>query len=121
MTTDGPTGLTVAPVSVNFGQQGNPSLAPVSNSNWQYYQVQVTQPSTYGRGMQATEYRPIKRHVSVPVTEPGLVAHGALVTALTSTDSADPTPAYSLPAVGAAGSTPPSIGDAAFPGTLQLV
>jgi choice-of-anchor C domain-containing protein len=121
-TTDGPTGLQVASVSVNFGQTGNPALDYVTTpKNGDYYQVQVTQPSTYVGGTQATEFRPIEPLVGVPVTQPGLVPHGALVTALSSADSADPTPAYSLPAAGSADSAPPSIGDAAFPGTLQRV
>jgi hypothetical protein len=118
-TTDGPTGLTVAPVSVNFGPSGNPAFDYVPTGNGDYYQVNGT--STYGGGTQATEYRPIEPLVSVPVTEVGMVPHGALVTALSSTDTADPTPAYSMPAAGAADATPPAIGDAAFPGTLQRV
>ena len=117
----GTTGLQVANFTVNFGQTGNPSLNSVTTSNGDYYQVKVTAPSNYIGGTQATEYRPIEPLVGVPATEPGLVPHGALVTALASTDSADPTPAYSLPAAGSAGSTPPTIGDAAFPGTLQRV
>jgi choice-of-anchor C domain-containing protein len=120
-TTDGPTGLKVASLSVNFGTSGNPSLENVTASNGDYYQVQVGPGSTYSGGTQTTEFRPIEPLVSVPATEPGLVAHGALVTALSSTDSADPTPAYSLPAAGAADATPPVVGDAAFPGTLQRV
>ena len=57
----------------------------------------------------------------MPATEPNLVPHGALVTGLSSTDTADFTPAYSMPAAGSADSSPPAIGDAAFPGTLQRV
>ena len=49
---------------------------------------------------------------------PDLVPHGALVTGLGSTDVAASRRRYSLPAAGSADSTPPTIGDAAFPGTL---
>ena len=43
------------------------------------------------------------------------------MTALSSTDAPDPTPAYSLPTAGSANANPPLVGDAAFPGTLQRV
>jgi choice-of-anchor C domain-containing protein len=118
-TTDGPTGLTVAPVSVSFGQSGSPAFDYVTTGTGDYYEVSGT--PTYSGGTQTTEYRPIEPLVSVPVTEAGMVPHGALVTALSSTDTADPTPAYSMPAAGAADASPPAIGDAAFPGTLQRV
>ena len=49
------------------------------------------------------------------------MSHGALVTDLASTDTQGFTPAYSLPAVGTADSTPPNVGDAAFPGALRHV
>ncbi len=57
-TTDTPTGLQVASVSVNFGGTGNPSLTYVpTTSNGDYYEVQVPEASTLTGGTQATEYR----------------------------------------------------------------
>jgi uncharacterized protein YjbI with pentapeptide repeats len=116
------TGLTAAPVSVSLGMGSTPgqlSLGPSLSGNGSYYQVNGT--TAYNAGIQTTEYRPIEPLVSVPVTEPNLVPHGALVTALQSTDIPGFTPTYSMPSAGSADATPPSVGDAAFPGTIQRV
>ena len=91
----------------------------VTTANGDYYQVNGT--TAYSGGTQTTEYRPVEPLVNAAVTEPGLVPHGALVTALSSSDVADPTPLYSMPSAGSAGAAPPAIGYAAFPGTLQRV
>ncbi len=108
-----------APVSVNLGVGSGPGqLGLVTTANGDYYQVNAT--TAYG-GTQTTEYRPVEPLVDATVSEPGLVPHGALVTALSSSDVADPTPLYSMPSAGSAGATPPAIGYAAFPGTLQRV
>ncbi|HXY42681.1 MAG TPA: Ig-like domain repeat protein, partial [Acidimicrobiales bacterium] len=116
--TDPTTGLTDAPVSASLPTGGGTGdLGLVSTSNGNYYQVN----GAANGGTQATEYRPIEPLATYPVSEPGLIPHGALITGLSSTDVADPTPAYSLPAAGADGATPPAIGEAAFPGTLQRV
>ncbi|MGC9961907.1 MAG: Ig-like domain repeat protein, partial [Acidimicrobiales bacterium] len=119
--TDPVTGMTVAPVSLNLGSGSSAlpgQLSLVTTPNGDYYQVNG---STSGSdGTQATEYRPIEPLVSLPVTEAGLVPHGAIVTGLSSTDTPF-TPAISMPAVGSSDSTPPTIDDAAFPGTLQRV
>ncbi len=121
---DPSSGLTdlAAPIAVSLGQ-GN-STAPgqldlVSTANGDYYQVNGSTPTD--SGTQQTEYRPIEPLVTYPVSEPGLSPHGALVTALSSTDVAGFTPAISMPAAGSADSTPPQIGEAAYPGTLQRV
>ncbi len=106
----GLTSLTVAPVTLS------PNLTEVNTSNGDYYENGTT-----NGGTQSTEYRPIEPLVTVSATEAGLVPHGALITGLSSTDHTSFTPAYSMPAAGSANSTPPSIGDAAFPGTLQRV
>ncbi|MGA2210400.1 MAG: Ig-like domain-containing protein [Acidimicrobiales bacterium] len=119
--TDPVTGLTVAPVALSLGQGSSTvpgQLGLVSTPNGSYYQINGTTPTD--SGTQVTEYRPIEPLVTLPMTEPGLVAHGALVTALTSTDEAF-APAYSMPSAGSADDTPPAIADAAFPGTLQRV
>ena len=69
------------------GQQGQPDptngdLSEQSGTNGaNYFQVNgASDPTT------SVEYRPIEPQTSVNVTEPGNVAHGALITALTSTD-----------------------------------
>jgi hypothetical protein len=119
--TDPITGLTVAPVAVSLGQGTSTvpgQLGLVSTPNGDYYEINGT--TSANSGTQVTEYRPIEPLVSVPMTEPDLIAHGALVTALTSTDEAF-APAYSMPSAGSADAAPPAIGDAAFPGTLQRV
>jgi hypothetical protein len=119
---DQASGLTdlAAPVSVNLGLGAGPGqLGLVTTANGDYYQVNGT--TAYSGGTQTTEYRPVEPLVNAAVTEPGLVPHGALVTALSSSDVADPTPLYSMPSAGSAGATPPAIGYAAFPGTLQRV
>ncbi|HXW79461.1 MAG TPA: Ig-like domain repeat protein, partial [Acidimicrobiales bacterium] len=119
---DQATGLTdlTSPVDVNLGLGTGPGqLGLVATGNGEYYQVNGT--TAYDAGTQTTEYRPVEPLVSTTVTEPGLVPHGALVTALSSSDVADPTPLYSMPSAGSAGATPPEIGYAAFPGTLQRV
>jgi choice-of-anchor C domain-containing protein len=119
-TIDGATGLAVAGFSVSLQQGTDPGeLSLETSGNGSYYQVNGASASF--AGTQATEYRPIEPLVTVPETEPGLIPHGALVSGLSSADTADFTPAYSMPAAGSADATPPAIGDAAFPGTLQRV
>ena len=108
------------PVNVSLGLGSGPGqLGLVTSAHGDYYQVNGT--TAYSGGTQTTEYRPVEPLIGTTVTEPGLVAHGALVTALSSSDMADPTPLYSMPSAGSAGATPPEIGYAAFPGTLQRV
>ena len=118
----GTTGLTdlSSPISLNLTQgTAAGQLSLVSTANGNYYQVNGT--TADNPGTQATEYRPIEPLVTSPVTEPGLKPHGAVVTALSSTDSPDPMPAYSQPTAGSANASPPQVGNAAFPGTLQRV
>ena len=116
--TDPTTGLEIAPVTLSLPiLPGSGDLGLGQSSNGQYYQVN----GAPGGGTQTTEYRPIEPLATVPVTEPGLIPHGALVTGLSSTDVGDFAPAYSIPAVGSDDTTPPAIGEAAFPGTLQRV
>jgi uncharacterized protein YjbI with pentapeptide repeats len=115
----GASGLTGAPVQLSLGSGSGSStgqLSLITTANGRYYEVKGSTPGT-----QVTEYRPIEPLDSVPATEPGLVAHGALITSLSSTDISNFTPVYSEPAVGASDAIPADIGDAAFPGTLQRV
>ncbi len=87
------------PVSLPYtGQQGQPDptngdLSEQSGTNGaNYFQVNgASDPTT------SVEYRPIEPQTSVNVTEPGNVAHGALITALTSTDLTAFTPTVSEP------------------------
>ena len=116
------TGLTAysSPININLTQgPATGQLSLVTTGNGDYYQVNGTTP--YNPGTQTTEYRPIEPLAMSSATEPGLTPHGALVTALSSIDTPDPTPAYSLPTAGSANAKPPLVGDAAFPGTLQRV
>ena len=113
------TDLSIAPVTLNLptgSGTGDLEAVPSAN-NGTYYELS----DAPGGGTQTTEYRPLEPLATLPVTEPGFIPHGALVTGLTSIDTSNFTPTYSMPAVGSADASPPSIGDAAFPGTLQRV
>jgi hypothetical protein len=55
------------------------------------------------------------------VTEPGLLAHGALVTAATSTDETGFNVAFSRVVDDLTSATPPLAGDAVFPSKLQSI
>lgn len=110
---DPSTGLSVAPVTTAPGFQ----LAPGGG----YYSV---------NGQTAvTEWRPIEPLSTVEITQPaagggalGLVAHGALVTSLTSVDHTGFTPAYARPVVDSSAHEPAlGAGDAVYPGALSRV
>ncbi|MST32984.1 hypothetical protein GHK86_09670 [Acidimicrobiaceae bacterium USS-CC1] len=110
-------GLPAVPVSVDLSGSPAPHLQEVTAAGGAYYQV-----AGGGPGTQQTEFRPIEPLVTVPVDGPsGGVAHGALLTGLTSQDIAGFSPLYVQPATGSTDATPPVVGDAAFPGTLQRV
>ncbi|MFZ0664714.1 MAG: Ig-like domain repeat protein, partial [Acidimicrobiales bacterium] len=118
--TDPATGLPSASVSISLnGGSASGDLGLVHTSDGSYYQVNGT--NTQPPGTQTTEFRPIEPLATVPVTEPNLVPHGALVTGLESTDTNNFKPAFSLPAVGSSDDSLSSVGNSAFPGTLQRV
>ncbi len=110
---DPATGLQTAPLQVapNF------QLAPGGG----YYTA---------NGMsQTTQNRPIEPLATIDVTQPGtppgtlgLIAHGALITSLTSTDQGGFAPTYGRPTVDSTGHEPPTAaGDASYPSAAQRV
>ena len=114
--TDPGTGLP----SLGFSADGTQFSEQPGATSGSYYQAAEVA-AGFQSGLQTTEYRPVEPLLSHPATEPGYVAHGALITSLSSSDTPDFTPEYSLPAVSTQDSSGPVIGDAAFPGTLQRV
>jgi hypothetical protein len=112
--TDGATGLTAATVSV--GSPSKLTFAPVTptGSNGTFYQVNEPNPQ-----LQVTEFRPIEPLKSRDVTEPaGLVAHGAFIQALDSTDLAlTNSPATSEPGVDSTANTVSTSAGDPFPAT----
>ena len=115
--TDTVSGLSSLPFAAD-----NTTFAPTSptGQTGTYYQA-TSVGGGFEAGLQSTEYRPIEPLLSRDVSEPGYVAHGALITTLASSDASNFTPQFSLPAVGTQNSVSPEIGQAAFPGTLQRV
>ena len=76
-----------------------------------------------GPGTAVLNYRPIEPSMSLDVTEPGLRAHGALITSLSSTDSANGfDPAFAMPTIDKTASSPePTFKDAVFPTKIQTI
>ena len=108
------TGLATA--TVNAGTTASPlAFESVNAANGTYFQVA-------GSGqLQSTEYRPIEPLTDTEITEPGSggglaeVAHGALVTALTSNDQSLPNPAISSPGVDDSSNTSVTTASDPFP------
>ena len=69
----------------------------------------------------AENRRPIEPTAKVDITEPGLVAHGALLTALTSTDESGFDAAFSRVVDDLSGFTPELVGDVSYPTKLQSI
>ena len=69
----------------------------------------------------AENRRPIEPTTKLDVTEPGLVAHGALLTALTSTDEANFDAAFSRVIDDFSAFTPELVGDVSYPTKLQSI
>ena len=70
----------------------------------------------------SVSYRPVEPATSTDVTEPNLVAHGALVTQLASTDIPNFDAAFSMPTIDRTALAPePVFADAVFPTKLQTV
>jgi hypothetical protein len=105
-TTDSATGLPTAAFSVN------PSFTPVNTPIGRYY---VSDDSF------AENRRPIEPTAKVDVTQPGLVAHGALITGLTSTDEPNFDAAFSRVVDDLSGFTPELAGDVSYPTKLQSI
>jgi len=104
-TTDSATGLPSAAFSVN------PSFTPVNTAIGRYY---VSDDSF------AENRRPIEPTAKLNVTQPGLVAHGALITGLSSTDESVDA-AFSRVVDDLSAFTPELVGDVTFPTKLQSI
>ncbi|HMD45757.1 MAG TPA: PKD domain-containing protein, partial [Acidimicrobiales bacterium] len=124
--TDPITGLTSAAFSVQLTEGANPGqLGQVTVGHGRYYQVNGDNP--YDGATQTTEFRPIGPLTTLDVTQPspsnpdalGLVAHGALLTGLTSNDQHPFTPVVSDPGVDSTQTTSSSpLGETVFPSQL---
>jgi Tol biopolymer transport system component len=104
--TDSATGLPIAPFNVS------PSFTKVDTAIGSYY---VSDDAF------AENRRPIEPTTKVDVTQPGLVAHGALLTALTSADEANFDAAFSRVVDDFSAFTPELVGDVSYPTKLQSV
>jgi Tol biopolymer transport system component len=105
-TTDSATGLPSTPFSVN------PSFTRVDTANGSYY---VSDDSF------AENRRPIEPTARLDITQPGLVAHGALITGLTSVDQNGFNAAFSRVVEDLSGFSPELAGDSIFPTKLQWI
>jgi hypothetical protein len=108
---DPATGLTAANVTVT------PSFTTNAASNGASFLT------ADGRSPIVADGRPIQPRTDIDVTQTnGLIAHGALITALTSTDSAPFTVALSRPVVDLSAAEPDiAANDSAFPSTLPNI
>ena len=95
------------------------ALGSHQRRNGSYFQVAGT--DTYNGGTQATEFRPIEPLATVPVTEPSLLPHGALVTGLVLDGQARFYAGVLDARCRVRRRHAALVGDAAFPGTLQRV
>jgi hypothetical protein len=111
VSTDPSTGLVSANVTVN------PAFAVVAASNGSSYLT------ADGKSPLVADGRPIQPRTDVDITQPnGLIAHGTLITALTSSDANPFAVAISRPVVDLASSEPDvAANDAAFPSTLPNI
>jgi len=103
--TDPSTGLVATSFSLS------PSFTLVTTPTGNYY--------TTGGSASFVNRRPIQPTTNLDVTEPGLLAHGALVTAATSSDETGFNVAFSRVVDDLTSATPPLAGDAVFPSKLQ--
>ena len=105
-TTDSATGLPSAPFSVT------PSFTLTTTAIGKYY----TSNDSF-----AENRRPIEPTAKLDVTQPGLVAHGALLTALTSTDEPGFDAAFSRVVDDFSAFSPELVGDVSYPTKLQSI
>jgi len=104
--TDSATGLPTASFSVS------PSFTRVNTPSGSYY---VSDDSF------AENRRPIEPTTKLDITQPGLVAHGALITGLASADETGFDAAFSRVVDDLSGFTPELVGDVTFPTKLQSI
>jgi Tol biopolymer transport system component len=106
-TTDSATGLPVAPFSVT------PTFTRVNTAIGSYYQSD---------DIFADNRRPIEPTTKLDVTQPnGLIPHGALITALTSTEETGFDAAFSRVVEDRSAFTPELVGDVTYPTKLQSI
>ncbi len=105
-TTDSATGLPTSPFNVS------PSFTRVTTAFGDYFRSDDSF---------AENRRPIEPTAKLDVTQPGLVAHGALLTGLTSTDESDFDAAFSRVVDDLSGFTPELVGDVSYPTKLQSI
>ena len=107
LVTDAATGLNAA----NFNL--SPSFTQVNASTGRYY--------TNGGNASFQNRRPIQPFTKLDVTQPGFVAHGALITSAVSNDLADVDAAFSRVIEDRAAFSPELVGDATSPTRLQSI
>jgi Tol biopolymer transport system component len=105
--TDAATGLPAASFSVS------PTFTKVTRPSGSYY--------TVNGDASFVNRRPIQPTTKLDVTEPNLVAHGAVVTAATSQDESGFSVAYSRVVDDLSALSPMLVGDAIFPSRLQSI
>jgi Tol biopolymer transport system component len=105
-TTDSATGLPSAPFSVT------PSFTLTTTAIGKYY----TSDDSF-----AENRRPIEPTTKLDITQPGLVAHGALLTGLSSTDAPGFDAAFSRVVDDFSAFTPELVGDVSYPTKLQSI
>ena len=105
--TDPSTGLNAATFNLS------PSFTQVNASTGRYY--------TNGGNASFQNRRPIQPFTKLDVTQPGFVAHGALITSAASNDLADVDAAFSRVIEDRAAFSPELVGDATSPTRLQSI
>jgi Domain of unknown function DUF11/WD40-like Beta Propeller Repeat/VHL beta domain len=104
---DPQTGLTVANITTT------PTLTPTTSPFGRYYASDDTA---------VVNYRPVEPQTSVDVTQTGLVAHGAVITSLASTDIAPFDASFSMPTIDRTALSPePVWDDVIFPSKIQSI
>jgi Tol biopolymer transport system component len=108
--TDPTTGLPVATAGIALGANG---FGKVDTPRGTYWQVP-------GQDPQVSHWRPIQPKTVLDVTRPGVVARGALITGLASTDTTGVDTVFARPAVGPSANEPEiEFGGVAFPARLS--
>jgi hypothetical protein len=91
----------------------SPTLTPKSSPFGSYY---------VSDDIISTNYRPVQPSTSADLTQSSLIAHGALITHLASTDHPNVDAAFSMPTIDRTASAPePVFRDAVFPTKIQTV
>ncbi len=117
LTVDGVTGLDVATIVTDLPV--GTGLVEVDTDRGSYF---AAQNEAGELATQVTPFRPVQPKVEIDVTQGGgLVAHGALITNLTSTDVPDFGPLIARPTVDLADNEPEPITTGQFPSQLQTV